>query len=109
MGQDDAAMRLQNRKIEVDEKRFIAMKRKSVGSRKAVDIFSQKLPWIYFQPPPPLSFLTDKKAEWVLEDIATVIVKMKGTVVRWQKEKYKLTFHINKMVDTGSRDKKTRQ
>jgi len=108
--QDDAAMRLQNRKIQVDEKKFTLMQKKSVASRKAVDIFSKKLPYIYFQPTPPLSFLTDTKAEWVLEDIATIIIEqMKGTIEHVQKEKYKLTFHINKMVDTGLRDKKTRK
>jgi len=109
--QDDAAMRLQKLKIQVDEKKFIAMEGRVVGSRKAVDIFSQKLPCIYFQPAPPLSFLTDKKAEWVLEDIATIIVQLKGTIELTQKEKYKLTFHINKMVDidNGLLDKKTRK
>jgi len=107
--QDDAAMRLQKRKNKVDNKKFLVRQTGGVVSRKAVDIFSQELPNVYFQPPPPLSFLTDKRAEWVLEDIATVIVKMRGTIVCQQKEKYKLTFHINKMVDSGMRDKKTRQ
>jgi len=105
--QDDAAMRLQNRKNKVDDKKFVERQRRGLVSRKAV--FSQKLPNVYFQPPPPLSFLTDKRAEWVLEDIATVIIKMRGTIICHQKENYKLTFHINKMVDSGFRDKNTKQ
>jgi len=107
--QDEAAKRLQNRKIKVDEKKFMAMQRRGAAavSRKAVDIFSTKLPYVYFQPPPPLSFVTDMKAEWVLEDIASVIMNMKGTIKEEEKAKYKLTFHINRMVDIGVKDKKT--
>merc|ERR1711920_864515 len=101
-----AAKRLQNRKIKVDEKKFMAMQRRGAAavSRKAVDIFSTKLPYVYFQPPPPLSFVTDMKAEWVLEDIASV--NMNGTIKEEEKAKYKLTFHINRMVDIGVKDKK---
>merc|ERR1719378_1257805 len=79
-------------------------------SRKAVDIFSQRLPHVYFQLPPPLSFVTDKKAEWVLEDVVNAIVdKMKGTIIKQDKEKYKLSFYVNKLVDSGRYKKDTKE
>jgi len=108
--QDEAAERLKDRKDKVDKKKYRAMlRRRGTVSRKAVDIFTQKLPHVYFQPPSPLSFITDMKAEWVLEDIASAIIKLKGTIVNSEKKKYKLTFHINKWVDIGLRDKKTKK
>jgi len=109
--QNDVAMRLQKRKREVDLKKFEAMKPGAKVTRKAFDIFTKnKIPHIYFQPIPRLSFVTDKKPEWVLEDIANVIHQMKGRITCEAKEKYKFTFHVTKPVDTGRYiDKNTRQ
>jgi len=84
------------------------MKHGGKEPRKTVDIFSQNLPFVYFQPAPPLSFVTYKKAEFVLEDIANVIAKLMGVVQT--NDRYKLTFHVNKLVDKGRFiDKKTRK
>jgi len=111
--QNDVAMRLQKRKREVDRKKFQAMRPGAQGTRKGpLDILftNDKLPHVYFQPTPLLSFVTNVKPDWVLEDITNVIAKMKGTITSEDKEKYKLTFQVTKLVETGSYiDKKTQQ
>jgi len=101
--QKEVAMELLNRKRLVDIKKFTSMKlAASKVPRKAVDIFAQKIPYIYFQPAPPLSFVTCEKAEWVLEDIAFVIGKIKGRIDVFNREKYKLRFHVNQVVEKRS-------
>jgi len=110
IAQVDVAARMQRRKYDVDQRKYKAMTLGIPKDRKSCgDIFSQKLPYVYFQPPPPLSFVTYKKADWVLEDITNVVAELKGTVQFHDKEKYKLTFHVNKFVDEGKIDKKTRK
>jgi len=108
--EDDVAMRLQKRKREVDRKKFELMKPGAQVSRKAI-FTNHKLPHVYFQPTPCLSFVTDVKPEWVLENITNVILAdMKGIITCEAKEKYKLTFQVVKLVDTGRYiDKKTKQ
>jgi len=109
LSQEEVAHRLKLRKRIVDKRKYEAMQPNSKGNRRSVHIFSKSLPCVYFQPIPCLSFVTYKKAEWVLEDIADVIVDLKGTITE-QREKYKLKFHVIKMVETGSYiDKETKE
>jgi len=98
ISQENVAARLQERKHETDMKKIAKMKFGGKENRRGLDIFSKKLPRIYFQPAPPLSFVTYKKAEWVLEDIAKCIARLRG-VVSIDRERYKLTFHVIKLVD----------
>jgi len=107
--QCNVASQMRRRKRLVDIKKFKAMKGRPEESRKAIDIFSKKFPDIYFQPIPALSFITDKKAEWALDDIANVIIgKLMGTIENMDKNNYKITFRVNKLVNTGRYiDKKT--
>merc|ERR1719317_1141506 len=78
-------------------------------TRKAVGIFSDRRPYVYFQPTPSLSFVTCKRPQWVLEDIANVIENMKG-ITNEDKEKFKLSFFVTKLVDTGRYlNKKTKE
>jgi len=111
INQCDVASEMRRRKRLVDIKKIQAMKYRPEASRKAMDIFSKKFPDIYFQPMPALSFITDKKAEWALEDIANVIIdKLMGTIENMDKNNYKITFRVNKLVDTGRYiNKKTRK
>jgi len=100
--QCNVASQMRRRKRLVDMKKFKAMKGRPEADRKAMDIFSKKIPDVYFQPIPALSFITDKKAEWALEDIANVIIgKLMGTIEIMDKRNYKITFIVNKLVDTG--------
>lgn len=111
--QCNVASQMRRRKRLVDEKKFKAMKARPEANRKAMamDIFSKKFPDIYFQPIPALSLITDERAEWVLDDIANVIIgKLMGTIENMDKNNYKITFRVNKLVDTGRYiDKKTRK
>jgi len=108
LSQDEVEMRLKKRKIKVDEKKFRAMRPGADGPRKAIDIFSTRLPLVYFRPVSPLSFVTDKKPEWVLEDIEDAIeTNLKGVVTKKESEKFKLSFFVNKLVDSGFKDKET--
>jgi len=109
ISQDEAAMRLQKRKRIVDRKKFKEMKPGVQKTRKAVGIFSDRRPYVYFQPTPCLSFVTCKRPQWVLEDIANVIENMKG-ITNEDKEKFKLSFFVTKLVDTGRYlNKKTKE
>jgi len=103
--QEDVALRFSKRKRTVDMKKFQTMRPGVKVNRKAVDIFSKRLPYVFFQPPPALSFVTDKKAEWALEDVYNVICDtLKGKVTSSDEDaadKYKISFYVNKMVDTG--------
>lgn len=99
--QSNVASHLRRRKHLVDVKKINAMKQSDKAKRRAVNIFSLKLPDIYFQPIRALSFITDKKAEWALEDIANVIGKLMGTIQSMDKKNYKMDFYVNKLVDTG--------
>jgi len=101
ISQDEVAMRLQVRKRVVDDEKFKAMRPGVKTRRRAVGFFSKRLPYVYFQPTPRLSFVTDKKPEWVLEEVANSIINMKGTITHQNKEKYKLTFYVTKLVDSG--------
>merc|ERR550534_1938324 len=100
ISQNEAALLLQERKRVVDQKKFRAMRPGVKVERRAVDMFSRMLPMVYFQPPPPLSFVTSKKAEWVLNDIAKVINSFKGKVTE-EREKYMLKFQLTKRIDSG--------
>jgi len=95
LSQKDVEVELLNRKKAMDIKIFTKMRPGARVDRKSVNIFSQKLPYVYFQPAPLLSFITCQKADWVLEDIAKAICGLKGTIKVYDKEKYKLTFNIN--------------
>jgi len=108
LSQEDVALRLKFRKRIVDETKYKAMQAGRVANRRVVDIFSTRLPYVYFQPIPLLSFITYKKAEWVLEHIANVIADLKGTITE-EREKYKLKFHVTKVIETGNYiDKETK-
>jgi len=111
LSQNEVALRLKQRKRIVDEKKFKAMRpTKANGSRRNVDIFSKELPFTYFQPPTTLSFISEKRAEWVLEDIWNVIeAELKGTIVEEDREKYKIGFRVTKQIDTGKHDPETRE
>jgi len=100
ISQEEVARRLKLRKKIVDETKFKAMKSGAKSTRKAVDLFSTRLPDVYFQPASCLSFVTYEKAEWVLEHIANVIVNLKGTF-KEEREKFKLKFNVSKLVYTG--------
>jgi len=99
---NEVEVRLKKRKMKVDEKKFKAMKTGAERHRKG--IFSTRLPLTYFRPATPLSFVTDKQAEWVLEDIADAITSMKGVISKDEPEKYKFSFYLRKLVDTGFKD-----
>jgi len=104
ISQNKVALRLQKRKRIVDNKKFKAMESttdKVVRRGFEIDIFSDRLPYVYFQPPPRLSFVTDKKPEWILQDIENVIFHLKGTITKKDVEKFKLTFHLTKWIETG--------
>jgi len=107
ISQSEVASRLKRRKRTVDEKKFKNMqsKKKDIPRR---DMFSKRLPYTYFQPPPSLSFVTCKRAEWVLEDIMNVIEALKGDA-EYDSERYKVSFEVSKRVDSGSNDKETRE
>jgi len=107
--QNDVAFRMLRRRRAVDIKKNNKQKRRVGAKRRAVGIYGQRLPDIYYQPLPPLSFITDKKAEWALEDIENAIGQLRGSVDN--KENYKLNFHVNKKVDTGRycKGKKTKK
>jgi len=107
--QREVAARLQERKRAVDEKRRTAMKLGGEKVRKSVSIFSLKLPYVYFQPPPPLSFVILENPAWVLEYILNAIDDMKGSIEYLDKKKFKCTFHVNKMVDIGMLHKQTKK
>jgi len=111
ISQNEVAFLLRERKRVVDQKKFKAMKTGSKPTRRGPldDIFSRDLPYVYFQPPPVLSFVTNERAEWVLEDIHKVIInRLKGTV-REDREKYKLNFELTKLVDSGIYNKETKE
>jgi serine/threonine protein kinase len=107
ISQNEVAFLLRERKRVVDKKKFMAMKAGSKTQHRCIDIFSPDLPYVYFQPPPVLSFVTNKKAEWVLDDIHDVIVSFKGTV-RKNRKKYKLNFELTKRVDSGMYNKESK-
>jgi len=99
--QKDVASELVKRKRAVDKRMTREMRSRKSSKRRDMDIFNQKLPDVYFQSMLPLSFVTDKKAEWALEDIENAIVELRGTIDLTDKKNYKLHFHVNKRVDTG--------
>jgi len=103
ISQNEVESRLRKRKAEVDAKKFDAMNSVNKRTRKAIDIFSQERPEVYFKPAPWLSFVTIWKAEWVLEEVRDAIIRLKGTVIesKEDKEKYKLSFQVKRRVDTG--------
>jgi len=108
LSQDEVAMRLMRRKATVDDKKFRALKSVKSRRKKAADIFSKRLPLVYFKPATGLSFVTDTKAEWVLEEIADAIVGLRGKVTEHDsKDKFKLSFYVWKRVYTGWKDKET--
>jgi len=109
LSQNEVEMRLKKRKMKVDETKFRAMTPGDNEVRRAFDIFSSRLPLVYFRPPSPLSFVTDKKAEWVLEDISNVIISLKGVITKDEPEKFKLSFFVKKFVDTGFKDQKKKK
>lgn len=99
--QKEVAARLKERKRKVDIKKYRAMRQGGKVTRRGGEIFTHGLPWVYFQPIPRLSFVTDERPEWVLEHIANVISDLKGDVTKWDKKKYKLTFFVTKLIETG--------
>jgi len=102
--QNEVEMRLKKRKIEVDEKKFRAMKPGPEKVRKPGPS-SRRLPLVYFRPATPLSFVTDKNAEWVLEDISDAILNgVKGVIIKDEPNEFKLSFYVRKLVDTGFKD-----
>jgi len=101
ISQSEVTLRLQERKRVVDFKKYRAMRPGAHIIRRAIDIFSHTLPYVYFQPLPLLSFVTKKKAKWVLEDVAKVIAEFKGVITNWDNDKYKLTFHVTKVIWSG--------
>jgi len=107
LSQEEVAMRLRRRKATVDDKKFRALQAAGPGVRRAV-IYSKRLPLVYFKPVTGLSFVTDTKAEWVLEKIADAIVGLKGKVTEHDgNDKFKLAFFVWKRVFTGLKDKET--
>jgi len=98
---NEVATRLRERKRRVDVKKFRAMRQGGKAIRRGGDIFQNGLPWVYFQPVPRLSFVTDDKPEWVLEHIVNAITDLKGEITTWDKEKYKLNFSVSKLIETG--------
>jgi len=107
LSQDEVAMRLRRRKATVDDKKFRALQAAGPGVRRAL-IYSKRLPLVYFKPVTGLSFVTDTKAEWVLEKIADAIVGLKGKVTEHDgNDKFKLAFFVWKRVFTGLKDKET--
>jgi len=100
ISQSEVECRLKKRKRTVDNKKFKAMKAEDNRPRRS--IFSRRLPYTYFQPPPSLSFVTSKQAEWVLEDIMNVVKKLRGSITNYEVEKYKVSFKISKSIDTGN-------
>jgi len=115
ISQSEVASRLQKRKRTVDEKKFKAMQSRNKQTRRntenpeAEELFSKRLPYTYFQPPPSLSFVTSKRAEWVLEDIVDAIEALKGSVSQYDRERYKVSFEVTKNIDSGSNNKETRE
>jgi len=109
LSQNAVAFRLNERKRVVDEKKFKNMRPAKAKVRRNVDIFSKELPFTYFQPPTALSFITKKKAEWVLEDILNVINKFKGSIIAQDRKKYKMDFQVTKQIDTGNFNMETRE
>lgn len=109
LSQDEVAMRLQKRKVTVDDKKFRALRPAKTAVRKNVDIYSKRLPLVYFRPVATgLSFVTDTKAEWALEKIEDAIKCLKGRVTEHDiKDKFKLSFFVWKRVFTGNKDKET--
>jgi len=108
LSQDEVAMRLTKRKATVDDKKFRALRPVKPKNRKDADIFSKRLPLVYFKPATGLSFVTDTKAEWALEAIADAIDVLKGKVTEHDVEdKFKLSFFVWKRVFTGKKDKET--
>lgn len=110
LSQDEVGLRLKERKKVVDDKKFKAMNTtKAKPARRNVDIFSKELPYTYFRPPPTLSFVTETKAEWVLEDILNVVIsELKGTIIKQDSEKYKMDFQVTKQIDSGNFNMETR-
>jgi len=108
LSQDEAAMRLMKRKTTVDDKKYRALRPAATAKNKRAIIYSNRLPLVYFKPATGLSFVTDTKAEWVLEEIADAIVGLKGKVTEHDgKDKFKLAFFVWKRVFTGLKDKET--
>jgi len=108
ISQNEVAMRLMKRKITVDDKKFRALMPSAKAKNKRAMIYSKRLPLVYFKPATGLSFVTDTKAEWVLEVIADAIAGLKGKVTEHDgKDKFKLAFFVWKRVFTGLRDKET--
>jgi len=101
--QKEVAELLKGRKRKVDIKKYRAMRQGGKVTRRGgdINIFTHGLPWVYFQPVPRLSFVTDEKPEWVLGHIANAIGDLKGDVTTQDKEKYKLTFSVTKLIETG--------
>jgi len=100
LSQSEVACRLKKRKRIVDNKKFKTMKAENIRPRRS--LFTRRLPYTYFQPPSSLSFVTSKQAEWVLEDIVNAIQQLRGTIRKYEVEKYKLSFELSKSVDTGN-------
>jgi serine/threonine protein kinase len=117
ISQKDVEYKLLSRKQSMDDKKFKAMMRaNNRPKRKAVDIYSQKRPPVYFKPAPVLSFVTDVKAEFVLQNIEDVVTnQLRGAIIEKEgnKEKFKLQFSINKRIDSGryndSKNKKKKE
>jgi len=103
--QNEVEMRLKKRKRKVDEQKFRALRPAADKVHRDPNMFSTRLPFIYFRPVTPLSFVTDKRAEWVLEDISEAIANIKGVISKDEPEKFKLSFFVRKLVDTGLKDK----
>jgi len=110
--QKDVARIMRRRKFAVDEKKYGEMEPKRRQQRRAVDIFTGKIPNVYFKPIPPLSFITDKKAEWALEDISNAITELEGNILTKVEDRlqYKLVFWVNKCVPTSRyKNKETKE
>jgi len=109
LSQNEVGLRLKERKKVVDDKKFRNMRDAMARpTTRRNFLISKELPYTYFQPPPPLSFVTEKRAEWVLEDIIDVINGLKGTS-KQNREKYKVDFQVTKQIDTGNFNIETRE
>merc|ERR1719357_218009 len=108
LSQDQVAHRLTKRKNVVDDKKFRALRPGKETDRRDADIYSKRLPLVYFKPATGLSFVTDTRAEWVLEEIANAIAGLKGKCTEPDGEdKFELSFFVWKRVFTGVKDKDT--
>jgi len=98
---------MRKRKRSVEKKKFNQMQTKLPQKRRG--LYIKKWPNVYFQPIPLLSFITDKRADWALEDIENAITEIKGVPLPRNENdeaNYRLNFYVRKYVDTSRYESK---